>query len=58
MNDRWRTKDRIDPLVVCTILVKGMRASDNISYREVLFVRRSRLKEVKEQYGNDLEVLL
>lgn len=57
MNDRWRLKNKIDPLVLCTIPGKDDRVTKIMPYREVLLVRKSRLKEVKEKYGDDLEVL-
>lgn len=57
MNDRWRLKNRIDPLVLCTIPGKDERVTKNMPYREVLLVRKSRLEEAKKKYGNDLEVI-
>ena len=57
MNDRWRLKNRIDPLVLCTIPSKDERITKIMPYREILLVRKSKLEEAKEKYGNDLEVI-
>lgn len=57
MNDRWRLKNRIDPLVLCTIPSDDKRITKVMSYREILLVRKSKLEEAKKKYGNDLEVI-
>lgn len=57
MNDRWRLKNRIDPMMFCTIPVKDERVNKIMPYREVLLIRKSKLEEAKEKYGKDLEVI-
>lgn len=57
MNDRWRLKNRIDPMVLCTIPCKDERVNKIMPYREVLLIRKSKLEEAKEMYGDNLEVM-
>lgn len=57
MNDRWRLKNRIDHMVLCTIPYEDERITKIFPYREVLLVRKSKLNEMKEKYGDKLEVV-
>ena len=57
MNDRWRLKNRIDPMMMCTIPGKDERVTKIMPYKEVLLVRKSKLEEAKEKYGDNLEVM-
>ena len=56
MNDRWRLINRIDPLLMCTIPCEYEWGKMKI-YRKLIFVRKSRLEETREKYGDNLEVL-
>ena len=59
MNDRWRMKNRVDQLMMGTIPCEKENKATKIigRYREIIFFRKSRLEEVKEKYGDKLEVI-
>lgn len=51
MNDRWQ------PIMRCILTQKDNMYLKKFGLKKVLLVRKSRIPELKEKYGDDLEVL-
>ena len=59
MNDRWRLKNKVYPQMMATVpyIVKDDSGNVVRKYKELIFFRKSHLEEMKEKYGDDLEVM-
>jgi hypothetical protein len=53
MPDRWRLLEKLDP---CQFVI--LRSQDgNVEYSSAVFVRRSEVEKLKEEYGENMEVV-
>ena len=53
MPDRWRLLEKLDP---CQLVI--LRSQDgNAKYSSAVFVRRSEVEKLKEEYGENMEVV-
>jgi len=51
--DRWRLLEKLDP---CQLVI--LRSQDgDVQYSSAVFVRRSEIEKLKEEYGDNMEVL-
>jgi len=53
MPDRWRLLEKLDP---CQFVVLR-RQDGNVEYSSAVFVRRSEVEKLREEYGENMEVL-
>lgn len=58
MPDRWRLLEKLDPSVMAFVPDQISIGNEKPStWRRLAFVRKSQIDELKEQYGDDLEVI-
>lgn len=53
MPDRWRLLERLDP----TRIVLFRSVEEDVKYSSCICVRQSEIDELREKYGDDMEVL-
>ena len=58
MPDRWRLLERLDPTVM--VFVPDQISIGNekpLTWKRLVFTRKSQLEELKKEYGDEMEVI-
>ena len=53
MSDRWRLLEKLNPWQL--VILRSQ--DDDVKYSSAVFVRRSEVEKLKEEYGGNMEVL-